>query len=131
MNALTQTLTSSSSPDTTMSSLEIAELTEKRHDNVKSDIRTMLFSLGRDILSFQDIYRDSMNREQSQYLLPKDLTFTLVAGYSIPLRHKVVTRWLELEAAAYAAPAAALPAPYAVPQTFAQALQLDAVNRIG
>lgn len=81
-----------------MSSLEIAELTGKRHDNVVRDIRIMLDDLGRgDALKFEAIYLDAYKREKSCFNLPKDLTFTLVAGYSAPLRHKIVTRWMELE----------------------------------
>lgn len=36
-------------------------------------------------------------RSVEMYQLPKDLTLTLVAGYSVPLRHRIVTRWMELE----------------------------------
>lgn len=29
--------------------------------------------------------------------LPKDLTITLVSGYNVQMRHRIVTRWQELE----------------------------------
>lgn len=29
--------------------------------------------------------------------LPKDLTLTLVSGYNVQMRHRIITRWLELE----------------------------------
>lgn len=86
------------SPQQMMTSLEIAELTGKRHDNVVTDIGNMLNELGEDILSFQGIYRDSMNRAQTEYRLPKDLTITLVSGYNVKMRHAIITRWQELEA---------------------------------
>lgn len=86
-----------SASQATMSSREIAELTGKRHDNVKADIRNMLKELERDHLGFQGIYLDAMNRKQTEYLLDRELTQTLITGYSIPLRHKVIQRLNELE----------------------------------
>jgi len=81
----------------TMTSREIAELTGKRHDNVCMDIKKMLLELGEDVLNFQDIYIDAMNRAQSEYLLDRELTETLLTGYSAVLRRKVIARWHELE----------------------------------
>lgn len=81
----------------TMSTLEIAELTGKRHDNVMVDVRNMLFQLDKDGLTFQGNYRDSMNREKPCYHLPQRECLILVSGYSIPMRAKIVDRWQELE----------------------------------
>lgn len=82
----------------TMSSREIAELTGKEHKNVMRDIRNMLDSLKKDRLSFERTYKDGSGREQMEYALDRELTLTLVSGYDIPLRHRVVTRLAELEA---------------------------------
>lgn len=81
----------------TMSSREIADLTGKRHSDVKRDIRNMLDVLHRDVSSFARIYKDSAGRDQEEYALDRELTLTLVSGYDIPLRHRVVTRLAELE----------------------------------
>lgn len=81
----------------TMSSREIAELTGKRHDNVKRDIEKLLADLGEDVLNFEGIYLDRMNREQTEYLLDRDHTENLLMGYSAPLRRKVLARLRELE----------------------------------
>lgn len=81
----------------TMSSREIAQLTGKRHDNVKRDIETMLSALEINALKFEHIYRDGRNRKQSEHLLPKRETLILISGYSAPLRAKIVDRWIELE----------------------------------
>ena len=81
----------------TMSSREIADLTGKRHDNVKSDIRAMLDQLGVDVLKVQGIYFDSMNRQQTEYHLDRDLTDCLLTGYSAKARLAVIKRWRELE----------------------------------
>lgn len=81
-----------------MSSREIAERTGKRHDHVKVDIVSMLTSLEADIPSFRGIYRDAMNREQTEYLLPKHEVICLVTGYRADLRMKVIKRLDELEA---------------------------------
>ncbi|MTD19186.1 hypothetical protein GIR22_08480 [Pseudomonas sp. CCM 7891] len=83
-----------------MSSREIAELTGKRHDNVMADIRSMLSELKIDVLTFQGIYLDSMNRQQVEYLLDHEHTDCLLTGYSAAMRMAVIKRWLELEAQA-------------------------------
>lgn len=72
----------------TMSTLEIAKLTGKRHDNVMADAKKMLEELGHGVaLSFQGYYIASNGKRNPLFNLPKDLTLTLVAGYSIPMRH--------------------------------------------
>lgn len=83
----------------TMSTREIAELTGKQHQHVKRDTEVMFTELEKDTSSFGHIYLDSMNRQQTEYLLDKELTMTLVAGYNIKIRHAIVKRWQELEVA--------------------------------
>lgn len=83
-----------------MTSREIAELTCKAHFNVLVDVRKMLSELGEDELKFQGIYRDSMNREQVEFHLDRELTEVLLTGYSAVLRRKVIARWRELESGA-------------------------------
>lgn len=82
---------------TTMTSIEIAERCGKRHDNVMADIKTMFDALDLNLLTFQEIYRDGRNREQKCFRLPPDLIMTLITGYSIPLRKKVIDRLDELQ----------------------------------
>lgn len=81
----------------TMSSREIAELTGKEHGHVKRDIEKMLKALEKDVSSHGCIYLDGLNRKQTEYRLDRELTQTLITGYSIPLRHKVILRLKELE----------------------------------
>ena len=76
----------------TMSSRVIADLTEKRHDHVKRDVENMLGQLGLDIPKFGGIYFDAQNRQQTEYLLDEELTMTLVTGYNIVLRNRVIKR---------------------------------------
>ena len=82
----------------TMTSKEIAELTGKEHFNVRRDIVSMLKQLGKDALSFEGMSTDAYGRPLPVYCLPKDLTITLVSGYNVVMRHRIVTRWQELEA---------------------------------
>lgn len=81
----------------TMSSREIAHLCEKEHFNVKRDCEVMFKGLNLDALKFEGIYFDSLNRQQTEYLLDEELTMTLVTGYNIVLRNRVIKRWKELE----------------------------------
>lgn len=81
----------------TMSSREIATLCSKEHRNVLADIRNLCQHLEIDVLSFQHIYLDSMNREQTEYLLDKETCLCLVAGYNAKLRMAIIKRWQELE----------------------------------
>lgn len=81
-----------------MTSREIAELTGKDHKNILSDIRKMLDELGMTSAEFSANLPDSYGRPQAAFLLPKDLTITLISGYNVTMRHRIVTRWQELEA---------------------------------
>lgn len=83
----------------TMSSREIAELTGKRHPDVKRDIEVMLSQLQEDVSKFARIYLDSMNRQQTEYLLDRDHVDCLLTGYSAQARMIVIKRWRTLEEA--------------------------------
>ena len=83
----------------TMSSREIATLCDKRHSDVKRDIDVMTEQLEIDVSKFAHIYLDSMNRQQTEYLLDKDTCLCLVAGYNAKLRMAIIKRWQELEQA--------------------------------
>ncbi|MCF5805502.1 hypothetical protein GIV20_06500 [Pseudomonas tremae] len=82
----------------TMSSLEIAELTGKQHSNVGRDIRKMLTDLGDDS-KLNHVHEEKDARGYTKaYHLDRELTQTLITGYSTPLRLKVIRRLNELEA---------------------------------
>lgn len=81
----------------TMSSREIAELTGKRHDHVMRDIRNMLSELKITDPKFGGTYLDGSGRSLPCFHLDRELTETLITGYSIPLRHKVIRRLHDLE----------------------------------
>jgi hypothetical protein len=81
----------------TMSSREIANLTAKRHPDVKRDIQAMASELKVNVSSFAHIYLDGRNREQTEYLLDRVHTDCLLTCYSAGLRMKVIRRWHELE----------------------------------
>jgi phage antirepressor YoqD-like protein len=106
-------------PMLTMSSREIAELTGKEHKHVIRDIRVMLFELV-DGPNLDHVREEWDARGYTALIwLPKDLTFTLMAGYSVQMRHRIVTRWVELEAQQQTAV-------LTLPRNFAEALRLAA-----
>jgi len=82
----------------TMSSLQIAALTGKLHRNVTSDIERILGEAEIDVLRFQRIYQDPMNRSQKCYQLPRRECDLVVSGYSVKYRLAIIDRWQELEA---------------------------------
>jgi len=85
----------------TMTSRDIAELTGKEHKHVLRDIRVMLAELSLPEQGYAQNWTDPQNGQSYPLLsLPKDLTITLVSGYSVAMRHRIVTRWQELEAEA-------------------------------
>lgn len=90
-------LSSIFSNELTMTSREIAEVTNKQLQHVNRDILSMLKELDLDASSFGRIYLDSMNRQKTEYVLDEELTLTLVTGYSIKLRNAVIKRWKHLE----------------------------------
>ena len=104
----------------TMSSREIAELTGKEHFHILRDIKAMLAELGIGESSFGCSYLSAQNKAMPEYRLPKDLTITLVSGYNVQMRHRIVTRWMELEAAQVS------PAPFKIPGSLSEALRLAA-----
>ncbi|UQI33069.1 Rha family transcriptional regulator [Pseudomonas bijieensis] len=114
---------------TTMSSREIAELTGKRHDHVMRDIRNMLSELQITDPKFGGTYLDGSGRSMPCFHLDRELTETLVTGYSIPLRHKVIRRLHELEDAQAAQPVA-MPSYAEALRLYADQIEQTAVLRV-
>lgn len=82
----------------TMSSREIAELTNKEHSHVIRDIRSMLSQIddpSMDDVDFKEVFDNRGYTSEIQ--LNKDLTLTLVAGYNSRIRYRIIKRWQELE----------------------------------
>lgn len=93
----------------TMSSKEIAIRTGKRHPDVIRDTRVMLKQLD-DANLLHDKYQEVKDARgyTEEFLLSKKLCLNLAAGYSAPLRMKIINRWEELEEQVHT-PAPALP----------------------
>lgn len=84
---------------TTMSSREIAEITNKEHRHVLRDCDVL--NENYDKLSLPKIgqcdYRAENGQKYREYRLNRMQTFDLMTGYSLELRIKVLRRWEELE----------------------------------
>lgn len=82
----------------TMSSREIAELTGKEHKHIIRDIREMMSQIDGPVLDHEEYQELKDNRGYtSEIFLGKELSLTLVSGYSILLRRNIIKRWQELE----------------------------------
>lgn len=101
-----------------MSSLEIAGLCDKRHDHVCRDIKVMLEQLDIQSPQIWGDYRDDKGRSYPMFHLPKDLCLTLVSGYSVVLRKRIIDRWIELESQQ------AMPVPTSLPEALRLAADL-------
>src|ERR1035437_567070 len=88
----------SSSNSSTMSSREIADLTGKELSHVHRDIKAMMDDLIKDDpkVDYPDLERDSRGYIVAIHL-NRELTDTLLTGYSAVARNKVIKRWHELE----------------------------------
>ena len=102
----------------TMSSLQIAELTGKKHHHVVRDIRRLL-KQGVDETNFGLVdYIDTKGELRPCFNLTKKGCLILASGYNALLRESIINRWEELETEKRTT--------HQVPQTFAQALLLAA-----
>ena len=109
----------------TMSSLQIAELTGKRHAHVMRDIRSLL-GQGVQESNFGLSYtvRELPNggsKQEPCYQLTKTGCLILASGYNAVLREKIINRWIELETANANQ--------YQVPTSFREALLLAAAQQ--
>lgn len=104
----------------TMSSLQIAEITGKRHADVLRDIRNLVEQLDNDNernFALVD-YTDSKGEKRPMYELSKKGCLCLASGYDANLRMRIINRWEELETKELQN--------FKVPTTFAEALRLAA-----
>lgn len=107
----------------TMTSLEIAEVTGKRHDAVLRDIRNLL-KQGVAAHNFVETsYTDKSNRKSPCYELTKKGCLILASGYDALLREKIINRWEELETENRNGG-------FIVPQSFSEALMLAAKQQM-
>jgi anti-repressor protein len=84
----------------TMTSLEIAELVEKRHDNVKRTIETLVNG---SVIGFPQSEENPTNglggRPGTHYLVDKRSSYIIVAQLSPEFTARLVDRWQKLEEA--------------------------------
>jgi len=96
-----------------MSSLEIAELTGKPHNDVLKDIRRILAEAEIGEGKFSHTYLSSQNKQLPCFNLPRRECDLVIAGYSVKYRLAIIDRWQELEKTKNAQ----------LPQTYIEALQ--------
>ena len=101
----------------TMSSLQIAELTGKKHHHVVRDIRRLL-KQGVDETNFGLVdYIDTKGELRPCFNLTKKGCLILASGYNALLRESIINRWEDLESQKQS---------FQVPQSFSEALMLAA-----
>ena len=74
-------LTALNNDSLTMSSLEIAELTDKRHDNVLQDIERILEEVGIGASIFKESYTSKQNKKLPCYNLPLEYANLILDKY--------------------------------------------------
>jgi phage regulator Rha-like protein len=85
----------------TMSSREIADLCEARHNDVVATIDRLFENgvLRESRKTLRAFSPEGGGRPTQVYDLTKRDTFVVVSGYSAELRARIIDRWMELEAA--------------------------------
>lgn len=106
-----------------MSSLQIAEVTGKRHDAILRDIRNLL-EQGVQAHNFVELFSirqlpNGGSKQEPYYQLTKKGCLILASGYNAVLREKIIDRWEELETEKQNGG-------FLVPQSFSEALILAA-----
>lgn len=84
----------------TLTSLEIAEVAGKRHDNVLADIRDEISKLGAEkaVLIFQEShYKDANNQRRPMFLLNYKGVLQLGARYNAKTRFKLIEKIEQLQ----------------------------------
>lgn len=84
-----------------MSSLDIATITGKRHDNILRDIKTLL-DQGVQALNFEESFTTRLlpnggHKSEPCFHLTKKGCLILASGYDAVLREKIIDRWEALE----------------------------------
>lgn len=103
----------------TMTSVEIAEVTGKRHDSVLRDIDNLL-DQGVSLHNFvESNYTTDRGKTYRCFELTKKGCLILASGYDAVLREKIINRWEQLEVEKRNGV-------FEIPQTFADALMLAA-----
>ena len=92
------------SPTQTMTSLEIVQLTNKRHDHIVRDIRNIIKELkmspdlgSQNYQYAPSAYIDSRGKSQPMFVMNREAVLLLTSGYSILQRAKLINRLKELE----------------------------------
>ena len=117
---MSTSITLPTTPITSMTSKEIAELTGKRHADVMRDVRNMVERLEKfnqnnpdaDLRSAPQVswhcdtehYVDANGQAREMYRLDRDTTHCLIAGYDPVPRMRIIKRLAELEAQQTALP---------------------------
>lgn len=94
--------------EVTMTTVEIAAMTGKRHDNVLRDAdraielvsKSRASNLRSQIEGATEATFESRGKQYRMLVLNRHMVFTLITGYDTTLRYTVVGRWIELEQAA-------------------------------
>ena len=85
----------------TMTTIEIAAMTGKRHDHVLRDAHAIVEKVNAPKSgAVESNYEDRKGESRRMLVLNKHMVFTLITGYDTGLRYTVVGRWIELEQAA-------------------------------
>ena len=81
----------------TMSSLEISELTGKKHTDVTADIKRILDEAGIEAATFSAPCKMASGQTANVYRLPYRETQLVMSGYSVKHRLAIIDRWQEIE----------------------------------